>query len=189
MKIGIPKEVHPGEKRVATTPEVAAQLQKLGFSVAIEAGAGAEANFADSAYAEAGVEVVSDTRALWTDCDVLMKVRGPQTSPALNVDELELLHKGQVLISFLWPAQNQAMLDALAAKGLTAIAMDSIPRISRASISDGFSQVRLLPRARFRPPRCSSSAPASPVSRRSVRQRVWARSFERSTPAPKSRSR
>jgi NAD(P) transhydrogenase subunit alpha len=141
MKIGIPKEIHPGEKRVATTPEVAAQLQKLGFSVAIEADAGREANFADSAYLEAGVEIVSDTRALWADCDVVMKVRGPQMNQALGADELELLHKGQVLISFLWPAQNQTMLDALAAKGLTAIAMDSIPRISRAQKLDALSSM------------------------------------------------
>jgi NAD(P) transhydrogenase subunit alpha len=141
MKIGIPKEIHPGEKRVATTPEVAVQLQKLGFSVAIEAGAGAAANFADSTYAEAGVEIVSDTRALWADCDVLMKVRGPQMNPALNVDELELLRAGQILISFLWPAQNQTLLDAIAAKGLTAVAMDSIPRISRAQKLDALSSM------------------------------------------------
>jgi len=141
MKIGVPKEIHPGERRVATTPEVAAQLQKLGFSLAIESGAGAQANFADSAYAQAGVEVVNDTRALWADSDIIMKVRGPQMNRALNVDELDLLHKGQVLISFLWPAQNQAMLDSLAAKGLTAIAMDSIPRISRAQKLDALSSM------------------------------------------------
>jgi NAD(P) transhydrogenase subunit alpha len=141
MKIGIPREIHPGEKRVATTPEVAAQLQKLGFSVAIESGAGAAANFADSAYAEAGVDIADDTRALWADSDIILKVRGPQMNQALNVDELELLHKGQVLISFLWPAQNQAILDSLAAKGLTAIAMDSIPRISRAQKLDALSSM------------------------------------------------
>jgi NAD(P) transhydrogenase subunit alpha len=141
MKIGIPREIHPGEKRVATTPEVAAQLQKLGFSVTIESGAGAAANFADSAYAEAGVDIADDTRALWADSDIILKVRGPQMNQALNVDELELLHKGQVLISFLWPAQNQAILDSLAAKGLTAIAMDSIPRISRAQKLDALSSM------------------------------------------------
>jgi NAD(P) transhydrogenase subunit alpha len=141
MKIGIPKEIQPGEKRVATTPEVAAQLQNLGFSVAIESGAGSEASFADAVYAKAGVEVVADTRALWADSDIIMKVRGPQMNNVLGVDELELLHKGQVLISFLWPAQNQAMLDSLAAKGLTAIAMDSIPRISRAQKLDALSSM------------------------------------------------
>ncbi len=141
MKIGIPKEIHAGEKRVATTPEVAVQLQKLGFSVAIEAGAGAAANFSDSAYAEAGVEIVNDTRKLWADSDIILKVRGPQMHDALGVDEQELLHSGQVLISFLWPAQNQGMLDSLAARGVTAIAMDSIPRISRAQKLDALSSM------------------------------------------------
>ncbi len=141
MKIGIPKEVHSGEKRVATTPDVAVQLQKLGFSVAIEAGAGAAANYADSAYAAAGAEIVDDTRRLWSDSDIIMKVRGPEMHPTLNVDELDLLHQGQVLISFLWPAQNQSMLDALAAKGVTALAMDSVPRISRAQKLDALSSM------------------------------------------------
>ncbi len=141
MKIGIPREVHAGERRVATTPDVATQLQKLGFSVAIETGAGEPANFADSAYAEAGVEIVSDTRELWSGSDIIMKVRGPERHPTLNVDELDLLHKGQVLISFLWPGQNQSMLDALAAKGVTALAMDSVPRISRAQKLDALSSM------------------------------------------------
>ena len=139
MKIGIPKELHPGERRVATTPEVAAQLQKLGFTVAMEAGAGDPANFADSAFAAAGVEIIEDTRALWADVDIILKVRGPQKNERLGVDELDLLHEGQVLISFLWPGQNQALLDGLAAKRVTALAMDSIPRISRAQKLDALS--------------------------------------------------
>ncbi len=141
MKIGIPREVHSGEKRVATTPDVAVQLQKLGFTVAIEAGAGEPANFADAAYAEAGVEIINDARTLWSDSDIIMKVRGPETHSTLNVDEIDLMHKGQVLISFLWPAQNQSMLDALAARGVTALAMDSVPRISRAQKLDALSSM------------------------------------------------
>ncbi len=117
------------------------QLQKLGFEIAIEAGAGASANFTDAAYAEAGVEIVGDTRGLWSGSDVIMKVRGPEQHPSLGIDELELLHKGQVLISFLWPGQNQVILDALAAKGVTALAMDSIPRISRAQKLDALSSM------------------------------------------------
>jgi NAD(P) transhydrogenase subunit alpha len=78
MKIGIPKEIHPGEKRVATTPDVAAQLQKLGFQVAIESGAGAAANFSDESYRAAGVEIIADTRELWDGCDIIFKVRGPE---------------------------------------------------------------------------------------------------------------
>jgi NAD(P) transhydrogenase subunit alpha len=107
MKIGIPKEIHPGEKRVATTPEVATQLQKLGFSVAVEAGAGAAANFSDAAFAAAGVEVVGDTQSLWSGSDIILKVRPPERHPALARDEAELLREGQILISFIWPAQNR----------------------------------------------------------------------------------
>src|SRR6187399_811466 len=98
MKIGVPKEVHDGEMRVATTPEVATQLQKLGFAVSIESGAGAGSSFDDEAYRKAGVTVVSDARALWTDSDIILKVRPPEHHPQLNVDETSLLREGQVLI-------------------------------------------------------------------------------------------
>jgi NAD(P) transhydrogenase subunit alpha len=141
MKIGIPKEVHPGEKRVATTPEVAAQLQKLGFSVAIEAGAGAAANFSDAAFAQAGVEVVAGTEQLWSESDIILKVRAPERHPALRRDEADLLRAGQVLVSFLWPAQNPELLEVLSAKGVTALAMDSVPRISRAQKLDALSSM------------------------------------------------
>jgi NAD(P) transhydrogenase subunit alpha len=141
MKIGIPKEIHAGEKRVATTPEAVGQLQKLGFTVAVESGAGAGANFADSAYTQAGAEIITDTRALWSDSDIVLKVRAPQMHDGLGTDEIDLLHNGQVLISFLWPAQNQAMLDTLASKGVTALSMDSIPRISRAQKLDALSSM------------------------------------------------
>ncbi|NND35519.1 MAG: Re/Si-specific NAD(P)(+) transhydrogenase subunit alpha [Gammaproteobacteria bacterium] len=141
MKIGIPREIHDGERRVATTPDVAAQLQKLGFDVAIESRSGDAANFADSAYVDAGVEIVGDARALWAGADIVMKVRGPEHHPELGIDEVELLREGQVLISFLWPAQNPDLLDALKAKGVTALAMDSIPRISRAQKMDALSSM------------------------------------------------
>ena len=141
MKIGIPKEIHSGEKRVATTPDVIAELQKLGFSVAVEAGAGAAAHFSDSAYTRAGAEIVGDTRELWAGSDIILKVRGPEMHPSLQVNEQDLLHDGQVLISFLWPAQNEALLDQLAARRVTAIAMDSIPRISRAQKLDALSSM------------------------------------------------
>ena len=141
MKIGIPKEIHAGEKRVAATPDTAMQLQKLGFSVAVESGAGAAAEFSDAAFAAAGVEIVDDTRALWFGSDIVMKVRPPQMNESLGLDELELLRRGQILISFLWPGQNQALLDALCGKGVTALAMDSIPRISRAQKLDALSSM------------------------------------------------
>ncbi len=141
MKIGIPREVHPGEKRVATTPEVAVQLQKLGFTVALESGAGAAANFSDAAYAAAGVAIVADTRELWAGSDIVLKVRGPEQHPVLGIAETELSHAGQVLISFLWPAQHPDLLETLKARGLTALAMDSIPRISRAQKMDALSSM------------------------------------------------
>jgi len=141
MNIGIPKEIHAGERRVASTPAVIAQLQKLGFSVAVESGAGAAANYTDAAYAEAGAEIVADTRALWDKSDIILKVRGPEQHPELGVNETELLHAGQVLVSFLWPAQNEALLDAISGRGATALAMDSIPRISRAQKMDALSSM------------------------------------------------
>jgi NAD(P) transhydrogenase subunit alpha len=142
MKIGIPKEVHDGERRVATTPEVASQLiKKLGFEVAIQSGAGAAANFADSAYTEAGVTVVPDAKTIWNDSDIILKVRAPELNPDLYTEEVDLLHEGQILITFLWPAQNPDLLKKLSKKKVTALAMDSIPRISRAQKMDALSSM------------------------------------------------
>ena len=80
MKIGIPKEIHAGEKRVATTPEVAKQLIKLGFEVAIEAGAGSAAHYSDASFVEAGVTVIKNTKDLWSSSDIILKVRGPESN-------------------------------------------------------------------------------------------------------------
>jgi NAD(P) transhydrogenase subunit alpha len=141
MKIGVPKEVHPEECRVAVTPETAEQLEKLGFSVAIEAGAGEKAHFSDDAYREAGVEVVDDVKTIWAISDIVMKVRGPETHPNLCIDETELLPEGRTLISFIWPAQNQELMKKLAARKGTVLAMDSVPRISRAQKLDALSSM------------------------------------------------
>ncbi len=142
MRLGIPKEIHEGEKRVATTPEVAELLiKKLGFEVAIESGAGERAKFTDDAYAEAGVIVVEDAKTLWADSDIILKVRAPETHPELCVDEVELLKEGQTLISFIWPAQNEDLMKRLAAKKVTVLAMDSVPRISRAQKMDALSSM------------------------------------------------
>ncbi len=135
MKIGVPKEIHDGERRVATTPDVVAQLSKLGFSVAVEAGAGAAASYTDDAYAAAGCEIVSSAKDLWAQSDIVLKVRAPEGG------EAALLKSGQTLISFLWPAQNPEMLKDLTDRGVTAIAMDSIPRISRAQKMDALSSM------------------------------------------------
>jgi NAD(P) transhydrogenase subunit alpha len=141
MKIGIPKEVHAGEKRVATTPDVAKQLIKLGFDVAIEAGAGSAAHYSDASYVEAGVTVVKNAQEVWTDSDIILKVREPELNPDLQKEEIDLLHENQILITFLWPAQNPEMLKKLAEKKVTALAMDMIPRISRAQKLDALSSM------------------------------------------------
>ena len=137
MKIGVPKEIHAGEKRVATTPEVIGHLKKLGFEVLVEAGAGAGAHFSDAAYSEAGATVVDNAKSVWSDSDIVLKVRGPE----LNGEEINLLKEGQILISFLWPAQNPDLLKKLADKKVTAMAMDMVPRISRAQKMDALSSM------------------------------------------------
>ena len=141
MKIGVPKEVHGGERRVAVSPGVAEKLIKLGFAVAVESGAGATADFSDEAYRETGAEVVADARALWAAADIVLKVRAPERHPQLGVDEIDLMREGTCLISFLWPAQNPELLRRLAAKRATVLAMDSVPRISRAQKLDALSSM------------------------------------------------
>lgn len=141
MKIGIPKEVHVGEARVATTPEAADKLIKLGFSVAVETGAGSAASISDDAYKQAGVEIVDTTEALWNQSDIILKVRAPEFHPQLNRDEVDLLHPGQNLISFIWPAQNPELMQRLADKQISVLAMDSVPRMSRAQKMDALSSM------------------------------------------------
>jgi NAD(P) transhydrogenase subunit alpha len=135
MRIGVPKEIFPGERRVATTPDVAGQLIKLGFDVAVESGAGAESSFSDGAYSEAGCDIVDTAEALWSESDIVMKVRAPDD------DEAARLRSGQTLISFLWPAQNPELLEKLTNSGATVMAMDSVPRISRAQKVDALSSM------------------------------------------------
>jgi len=141
MKIGIPKEVHAEECRVAATPETAEQLKKLGYTVSMEAGAGDKAHFSDEAYREAGVEIYDDVKALWAESDIVMKVRSPEFHPILGVDECELLREGGHLISFIWPAQNEELMQRLKTRNATIMAMDSVPRISRAQKADALSSM------------------------------------------------
>ena len=133
--IGVPKEIWPGEKRVATVPEVVEKLIKLGFRVAVESGAGDASNVSDDAYRAAGAEVVAGAAALWAASDIVFKVRAP--SPA----EVGLMREGGVLASFIWPAQNPELMQLLAAKKATVLAMDSVPRISRAQKLDALSSM------------------------------------------------
>lgn len=135
MRIGAPREVMPGEARVALTPDSALQLQKLGHTCFIEAGAGASARFADADYASVGVTVVESAQALIDAVDVVVKVRPPTES------EVDLLRSGQTVIGFFNPAANEALLSKAAARGATVVAMEMVPRISRAQKMDALSSM------------------------------------------------
>lgn len=135
MKIGALAEIFAGENRVAMTPESALQLVKLGHACCIQAGAGAKAGFSDALYAKAGVEVLPDAAAVLAAADVIVKVRGPEEA------EAQALRQGQTLISFFWPAQNPELLQIVKARGATAVAMDMVPRISRAQKMDALSSM------------------------------------------------
>ncbi|MEP5730154.1 MAG: Re/Si-specific NAD(P)(+) transhydrogenase subunit alpha [Sulfitobacter sp.] len=135
MKIGTPKETFEGENRVAMTPESALALQKLGHECVIQAGAGVQAGFADTDYTAAGVEVVKTAAALWKAADVVAKVRVPDTT------EMKKLRADQTLISFFSPVADEAKMQAAAKKGATVVAMEMIPRISRAQKMDALSSM------------------------------------------------
>ncbi|MHA6345580.1 Re/Si-specific NAD(P)(+) transhydrogenase subunit alpha [Roseivivax sp. CAU 1761] len=135
MKIGTPKEILPGENRVAMTPDSARMLQKLGHECLIEAGAGEKAGFLDEAYREAGVEVVEGADALWAGADIIAKVRPPTD------EEVDRLSPEKTLISHFYPASNEDLMKRAADKGASVIAMDMIPRISRAQKMDALSSM------------------------------------------------
>lgn len=135
MKIGVPKETYEGECRVAATPETVAKLQKLGFEVIVESGAGVGADFPDAAFVNAGCEIASDAATVWKTADVILKVRQPDET------EVGLLEKGKTLISFIYPAQNKELVDKLAKTGANVLAMDAVPRISRAQKMDALSSM------------------------------------------------
>ncbi|WP_294645542.1 Re/Si-specific NAD(P)(+) transhydrogenase subunit alpha [uncultured Aureimonas sp.] len=135
MKFGVPKERFAGERRVALTPESVGRLQKLGYECLVETGAGDAARFSDAAFEAAGARVVPNAAALWAQADIVAKVRPPEA------DEVALVRSGQILISFLYPAQNASLLEDLRAKGATVLAMDMVPRISRAQKMDALSSM------------------------------------------------
>lgn len=132
MRIHVPRETRPGERRVAATPDTVGRLAKLGFQVGVESGAGQEAGFPDAAYREAGAEIVPDA---WVGAEIVAKVNPP------SLAEVERLSAGTILVSTLYPAQNQELVQAIAARGATALALDRIPRISRAQKMDVLSSM------------------------------------------------
>ncbi len=136
QRIGVPREIFAGEKRVATVPDVVEKLIKLGFTVSVESGAGAQANCDDESYQQVGAEVLPDAAALWARADLVFKVRAP------TLDEVALMRAGTTLISFIWPAQNPELMQALAAKGVTVLAIDALPRtLSRAQKMDALTSM------------------------------------------------
>jgi NAD(P) transhydrogenase len=139
LTIGIPKESYPGERRVAITPQNVKLLLKKGFSrILIERGAGAEAQFTDEAYEQAGAKTV-DRRSVFSEADIMLKVR------ALSIEgeesEVDAIREGATIISFLYPVQNRPIVDRIASRKATAFAMDMVPRISRAQVFDALRSV------------------------------------------------
>lgn len=135
MRVGVLREIHKGEARVAMTLDSAAHLKKLGYDLSLESGAGLASGITDAAYAMAGVEVVDSAEALWDTADVVVKVRVPEEA------EVKGLRKGKTLISFFYPAQNERLLELAKAQGGNVIAMDMVPRISRAQKMDALSSM------------------------------------------------
>lgn len=131
--IGIPREIHPGEKRVAGTPQTILKLKKLGFDVVVETGAGEAIDCSDGEYQEAGATIVENAAELWAASDVVIKVRPPEDG------ETGLMRDGGWLIGFVWPGQNREIVDRMAKKNATVFAMDSVPRITRAQKMDTLS--------------------------------------------------
>ena len=140
MRVGIPKEMRPGERRVAATPDTTRRLLKLGFEVSIETDAGGGASFSDADYVAAGAKIVS-TAELWSESEIVLKVQPPETNPALQKHEADLLKEGAVLVSFLWPAKNQELVEHLRTRKVTVFAMDQVPRITRAQKMDALSSM------------------------------------------------
>ncbi len=134
--IGVPRETFAGEKRVATVPDIVEKLTKLGFAVMVEAGAGAAANCDDDTYLAAGATIAKDAAELYAAVDVVFKVRAP------SLEEVALMKEGTTLVGFIWPAQNPELMEAMKARKLTVLAMDSLPRLlSRAQKMDALTSM------------------------------------------------
>jgi hypothetical protein len=194
VKIGAPKETFEGEARVAMTPDSATQLQKLGFDCVIETGAGALAGFSDASYKAAGVDVVKTAAALFKAADVVVKVRAPSDA------EAKRLTKGQTLISFFNPAANAPLMELCSSKGANVIAMDMVPRISRAQKMDALSSMANIAGyrsvieagnnfGRFFTGQITAAGKVPPAKPRSARRQALARSLMRLMCAPKWRNK
>jgi H+-translocating NAD(P) transhydrogenase subunit alpha len=137
-KLFVPKECAPGETRVAATPETVKRLIKTGFEVTVEAGAGQGANIADTAFADAGATISADAKA-WSSADVVIKINPPARNPRLNADEAALLREGAILVCHVWAHKNLPLVRALRDRKVSCIALELVPRISRAQSMDALS--------------------------------------------------
>ncbi len=135
MKVCIPVEVNTDELRVAATPKTVLRLKKQGFEVFVEKDAGLRSNFSNAEFIESGAQILDSSKEIYATADIILKVLAP------NNKEIEMMHEGQVILSYLWPAQNLDLLEKLSKKGVNAIAMDAIPRISRAQKMDVLSSM------------------------------------------------
>lgn len=138
MRVAIPKEIYPGERRVAGTPRTVKRLVEAGFDVQIERSAGEAAEHSDSMYAEVGAQIVDDPARLWGEADIVLKVHPPQMRED-GRHEADLIRRTATLIGFIWPAENLPLLEKLADRRVTALAMDRVPRITRAQKVDALS--------------------------------------------------
>jgi len=144
LVVGVPKEIFPGERRVAASPATVERLRKRGLEVVVESGAGDAAGLADAAFAEAGARIVPSVEDVYAQADIVTKVRGPMEDAARGRHEATLLREGQTLVSFLWPAQNPELVAQLVARKATVLAMDAVPRITRAQKLDALSAMANL---------------------------------------------
>ena len=133
--IGVCKETIQNEKRVAITPEGVKKLSDDGLQVTIESGAGVESSYSDSDYTDAGAKIEKSRAKILTECDILLAVQAPP------VKDIEKMKSGSVLISFIWPLQNSDYIEVLKKQGVSGLAMDTIPRISRAQSMDALSSM------------------------------------------------
>jgi NAD(P) transhydrogenase subunit alpha len=138
-KLFVPKECADGETRVAITPDSVKRLLKAGFAVEVEPGAGESANIADSAYEQAGATLAKDVKAAWSGADVVVKINTPAQNPKLGADEASLLREGAILVSHVWPHKNLPVVRTLAQRKVSTLALELVPRISRAQSMDTLS--------------------------------------------------
>ncbi len=141
MIISVPKEIMPGERRVALTPDVVKRLVGGGATVRVQKGAGIEASYPDDAYTKVGAEIVDDAAAIWKDADILVKVQPPVLDPAAGGNELENIKEGAVLLSMMQPFTNFEVVKAVAGKGVTGFGLEALPRITRAQSMDILSSM------------------------------------------------